>query len=412
MSWADRIQEAAYTSPTGLRLAFEFEDVQRAVDKKTTVFDFPDANGSYVQEHGHAGRQYPVRAFFSGDNCDLAADAFEALLLEPGHGRLDHPLYGTVRVVPTGTITRSDALATAANQSVVEVVFWETITTAYPAGSVDPSTAALAALEAYNAALAAQYGRAVDSRGPTLFAALRGSYLSALSVAKKTLRAVADAQASVQQTFDEVDASINAGITVLVGTPVTLAFQTAVMLQAPARSIAAIRDRLRAYRDLARSIMDGNGAAVPSARGSNDFHTARIFASLSVSGAVLSAVHTQFVTKPEALAAAREVLDQFGAVDAWQEAGTAALGQIDTGEAYQQLQRATALVAGHLVEISFTLKQERKITLDRPRTIIDLSAELYGDVSDASLDYLIATNALTGDEIIELPRGRAIVYYV
>ncbi len=85
--------------------------------------------------------------------------------------------------------------------------------------------------------------------------------------------------------------------------------------------------------------------------------------------------------------------------------------QIDTGGAYQQLQDAVALTAGFLVEISFSLKQERVIILDRNRTIIDLAAELYGSIDD-QLDFLISSNDLSGSEILELPRGREIVYYV
>ena len=56
-------------------------------------------------------------------------------------------------------------------------------------------------------------------------------------------------------------------------------------------------------------------------------------------------------------------------------------------------------------------KLRRRVVLDRNRTIIDLAAELYGSVDD-QLDFLINSNNLTGSEILELPRGREIVYYV
>ena len=52
------------------------------------------------------------------------------------------------------------------------------------------------------------------------------------------------------------------------------------------------------------------------------------------------------------------------------------------------------------------------IQLDRARTIIDLSAELYGRVDDRTLNFMIDSNRLTGSEILELPRGRSILYYV
>jgi hypothetical protein len=85
-------------------------------------------------------------------------------------------------------------------------------------------------------------------------------------------------------------------------------------------------------------------------------------------------------------------------------------GVVDTGEAYQALQQAVALTAGFLIQVSFTLAAERRIVLDRDRTIIDVAAELYGSVDDR-LDFLINTNNLSGDDILELKRGRSLVYY-
>ena len=70
-----------------------------------------------------------------------------------------------------------------------------------------------------------------------------------------------------------------------------------------------------------------------------------------------------------------------------------------------------ALTAAFITELSFSLKQEKSIILDRNRTIIDLSAQLYGEV-DPQLDFMITSNDLSGDEIIELPRGKEIVYFV
>ncbi len=70
--------------------------------------------------------------------------------------------------------------------------------------------------------------------------------------------------------------------------------------------------------------------------------------------------------------------------------------------------------AGFLVEISFTLAQERTLKLDRHRTPVDLVAELYGTfgVLDERLDFFINSNALVGLDILEVPKGREVVYYV
>jgi len=414
MAWLDRLNEAAYTSPGGTRQTFEYEDVRSEFDKKTGAFGFVDANGTYVQDRGNTGRRYPLRLFFWGPDYDIAAASFEALLLERGAGRLEHPAYGTVDVVPFGTITRRDDLKSAGNQAVLEVIFFETIGIIYPTGQTDPGSSVLSAVDAYNAAVSEQVASALDLTAPASLVTFKSTYDGLLDTAEAGLRALADTQEAGQRQFDAISESINRGIDVLVATPLDLIFQTTLLIQSPARSLSAISARLDAYKDLAASLLTGTGAAVPASPGvqdANAFYAREAFASSYVSGSVVSAVNARFETKAAALTAAESILGQLADVEAWREGNYAALGAIDTGRAYQRLQEAVALTAGFLVEISFSLKQERAVVLDRARTIVDLSAELYGSVDD-QLDFLINSNNLTGSEILELPKGRRIVYYV
>lgn len=414
MAWDDRIREAAYTSPSGARSVFNYEDVSRQTDKKTTGYEFPDADGTYVQDLGRSGRRYPLRVLFWGDDYDQQSDAFEAGLLERGTGRLEHPIYGTVDVVPFGTITRRDDLKTAANQSVIEVTFWETTGLVYPSGQRDPASAVLSAVDEYNAAAAAQFAEATSLGTAVEAATFKGDYQSLLDSAKAGLQTAADAQDDVRQQFDAIADSINQGIDVLIAEPLTLAFQTTQLLQAPALALANIEARLDAYASLADSIISGDGATADpglDSRSANQFHAKDLYASTYVTGSVVSVVNSRFTTKSEALQAADGILAKFEGVTDWRDNNFESLAEVDTGGAYQKLQEAVALTAGFLVDISFSLKQERRLVLDRARTIIDLAAELYGSVDD-QLDFLINSNSLTGSEILELPKGRGIVYYV
>ncbi|MCH9837699.1 DNA circularization N-terminal domain-containing protein [bacterium] len=414
MSWLDRLREAAYNSPSGVRQTFDFEDVRNTRELRGSAFNFPDADGTYIQRTGNSGRQFPLRVFFWGDDCDLQAEAFDALLLEPGVGKIEHPMYGTVEVVPFGPLTRRDDLKTAANQAILEFTLWETVGLVYPTGQADPGTAVLSAVADFNAAAAGAFSDAIDLDTTIERVTFKNGYLALLDSVKSGLAAVATTEAAVEQQFNTIVSSVELGIDTLVADPLSLAFQTSLLIQAPARAAAAISARLSAYRDLAEAITTGDGATVPAgydSRGANAFQTNDIYAMSYVSGAVLSVVNNQFETKNEALAAAVDVLEQFEAVAAWRDTNYEALGEVDTGAAYQQLQEAVALTAGFLVFISFSLKQERRIVLDRARTMIDLVAELYGTV-DSQLDFFINSNSLTGSEILEIPAGREVVYYV
>lgn len=440
--WTDRLREAAYTSPQGTRITFDFEDVSRDYTKRGTVFEFPGVNDAYVQETGHGPRRYPMRCFFSGDEHDLIATAFEAALLEPGIGRLEHPLYPPVDVVPFGDITRRDDLKSAANQTVLEVTFWTSVGAIYPLSQADPQSEILAAIAGFDVAAAQQFADSTSLASALDQASAKSTVRSFLKSVSASLDSVSQAVASVNGAFRDLQSEINFGLDVLVGQPLLLAQQIVNLTRAPARAVGGIRSRLDAYGRLASDIFgskagrpgdtlaSGVALATRTQRIANDFHLADLHAMSTVAGSLTVVTGAPvgidgttiqgplFSTKPEALTAIDIILAQLDALTEWRDGGIDALEaigdvhgyQVDRGEAIKELQQAAALTAGFLVQISFTLAAERRIVLDRARTIVDLAAELYGSVDDR-LDFLIATNGLTGSEILELPAGRTILYY-
>lgn len=439
-----RLRDAAYTGPSsGTRLRFAFEDVSREYEARGTAFEFPRVNEAYVQRTGFSSRKYPLRCYFSGADHDLVATAFEGLLLEDGVGRLEHPRYGPVDVVPFGTITRRDDLKSATNQTVIELTFWSTLRAIYPEAQADPQNEIMSALGVFNAAAAQQFADLAKLRSAVNKARAKATTLGLLKGVSSALQGVSDTVTAVSSAIRDAQQEINYGIDVLIGQPLLLAQQISNLITLPARVIAGIESRLDAYEALADSIFGskaGNPAAaitsgtfLPSRREAiaNDFHIADLMAMAAVSGAVLAAASTPvntngvpqfdspvFSTKPQAIKAADRVVELFDKVVVWRDACFDALGTIDVVGAYQldpggssqALQDAVALSTGFLVQVSFQIIAERRIVLDRARTIVDLSAELYRSVDD-KLDFLIASNELTGSDILELQPGRAIVYY-
>ncbi len=444
-SWKDRLKEAAYTSPKGTRIKFDYEDVSRSFDIRGTVFDFPGINNSYVQQSGYGSRKYPLVCYFTGRNCDRLAASFEAALLQPGLGKLEHPIYGTISVVPFGSVERNDALATAANQSVVTVTFWTTTGAVYPASTASALNEIESAIQGFNVAAAQQFSKNGSFPGKI------GDALSAINTFRKMLKKVKSALAkasaavaSVRKGLANAIDAINESMDTLIGAPLLLAQQVSNLIQAPGRALAGLASRLEGYELLLKSIIGSTEAApgkllksgsillAHQTQVSNNFHISSLFALSAISGTVvtvaaqpiatssqgLSPAASTFSTRTQVLAAASAMLDQVDALTTWRDSGFEALAgvempanyQVDTGEAVAALQQAVALAAGYLIQASFSLLPERSIVLDRARTIIDLSAELYGSVDD-KLDLLISTNNLTGSEVLELPRSRRIVFY-
>ena len=388
MTWEDRLKEAAYTSPGGDRFTFYYENVSKSFSKKTTAFNFPDVDGTYIQDMGRTGRRLPMRFIFWGSNCDLEADNFELALSETGVGTLEHPMYGSIQVVPFGAITRRDDLKNAANQVTIQCTLYETTDVIFPTADGDASSAVAEAITIFEETGATTYETDLSFGSKVEQALNKNVYTKQLDKIKVGLQAAADAQADTQKAFDAVYNSINDSIDTLVGDPLTLAFQTSIMAGTPARSNALIQDKLDAYGNLAQDIfgLDTKDAGTGSAN-TNEFITNYLYASNLVVGAASSAVNNQFELKTDALSTADYLLNLFEDLGTWQDANLESLETVDTGETYQAVLRVIGLVAGFLVEISFTLLQEKKITLDRDRNYVELVAELYGDISDEKQNF-------------------------
>lgn len=422
--WFDRLQEAAYTPQSGQRITFDYEDVSVDFEARGTAFDFSSADGTYVQKRGRSGNRYPLRIFFWGDDYDREASVFDAALREPGFGTLEHPAYGTVNVAVFGRVVRRDDLKTAANQAVYEVTFWESIQELYPAAQADTKSKILSAVDAFNEAFGDQFDRQLDLSTQIERQSFLDKYNEFLDKTQASLEVIAEAQQDTADKFNAVVDSIKRGIDVLIGSPLALARQTQIMIQTPARAVTSIRSQLDAYGNLASDIFGLNTSAPNGndSRNTNEFHNNEMYASGYVISSAVASLSTQFVNSAEAIEASVAIDTLFESFLEWYDdnyqsiaqtlSGTTTEGSLDPGDAYQQMSTVIGLVTGYLVNLSFTLKQERSVVLDRDRTIIDLASELYKDEPDDYLDAMIDDNNLSADEILELRRGTEIVYYV
>jgi len=368
VTWEDRLEQAAYTPPSGIRITFDYENQQHKFRKKTTAFEFPDADGSLVQDHGVGGRRFPFRVILWGKDCDTQAKVFEAAFMERGAGVLETPLYGKHDVVPFGDITRRDDLVTAANQVIFEVTFFKTLTDAYPTGQEDPASAALTALELFGDAAAAEFATSLDQGNIENEQGILDVINDLIDQVGDVMDTIAAVQDVVNDQFEDIMSTVQNAIDTFIADPLMLAFQTQQMIQAPGTAMADISAQLDGYSNLAANIFGASDATADpggigglgpqmnadvssgnNAQGVNKFHCRKLFAGAYVAGAVTSTIYTStskggassipavaqrradadktgvaapgssFQTAEDALRAAEALLDQMRAYIAWLE---------------------------------------------------------------------------------------------
>lgn len=425
----ERVRKGAYKSPTGTRIEFDCLSVERSWTARGTAFEFQGVNNAFVQRHGISSRRYPLVAIFNGPTHDLEAQAFEAALAENGLGTLEHPLYGTVpSVTPLGDVKLFNELVNDVARSFVTVELWTTTGVAYPKAGLNVENEILTNLALFDVEVAQALAKQANLSTLTRKANAVSTFKTFLDNVSDGLQKASDTVSGVRRQITETQALVNRTLDVLIDKPLQLVRQVVGLIRAPAKALSAIADRLAMYQRIARDLTSsalstpaatvGAVAALESQtiRIANDFAIADMFAQAAVSGSVEAALVHQFTTRAEAIQAAASIVELFESVTLWRESQRQTLvdldpRNIDTGESYQALSQMVALSAGRLVEVSFTLFPERFLELNRSRSVLDVASEVYRAVDDDTLDYLINTNNLTGDEILELPQGKRVAYY-
>ena len=319
MPWQDRTREAAYVSPSGARFPFDFIEANTEFDKHTTGFNFPGVPGTFVQDLGSSDRRYPMRCIFWGDDHDLQAEAFKTALRETGRGRLEHPRDGRVEVIPFGTVKTREDLVKGANQTVMEVTFWESTIVLYPSGKSDPGGQVLDSVSNALKASSATFAESIQTASAVDRASLRNRFSTSIGSIRGILGDVVSVDPSKLRSFNAVADSIISDLDSLIDVPAILANQLNILIQIPAASIATIASKADGYNAVI-ALFTSVGNSEGQLRASiNAFRNDEIFTVGALSGLILSSVSAEFSTRSEAISAAADIADQFDILNDWRE---------------------------------------------------------------------------------------------
>ncbi|WP_374555995.1 DNA circularization protein [Aquitalea pelogenes] len=91
MSWKDNLLDASFRG-----LLFDCLQTEDEAERDTANHAYPYMDGEDVEDLGRKARQLRLTAVFFGEDYDSRLQAFLAVLDEPGHGELIHPVFGSM----------------------------------------------------------------------------------------------------------------------------------------------------------------------------------------------------------------------------------------------------------------------------------------------------------------------------
>ena len=437
------IFDARYVSPSGKEAVFLIEKAKRETELKTGVFVFPHRDGAHVQHQGQGARSFPLACIFSGSACMDEADAFEGMLIEKGVGELAHPAYGTVKVVPTGSFSREDDLIEGLNECVVTVTFTETIVDEEAAGLTETAADAIAqAMDAFSEQSAADFAAGLLTDDISEQLAVTGgleetaqSISKLQEIARSNKKIFADFITSAKQLKNDIqnlykkaaDAAGTVESTYVKA--LNIGRQTLRLLRLPSRISVTVSEKIQGYSKLTVDLINQfKNDPVGSRKIAQSYSASRLAitgavaslcegASLSVAAAASRSAGSMndaegVASRAEAVQTANTLIALLESAQQFADAKTATDAFVDSDSAaYLSFISLVRNSAKLILNASFSLPLQKTITMNRDRQVVELCAELYGEV-DGRLDEFIALNNFSIDEIQLIPMGRKVSYYV
>lgn len=412
--WVGRLQESKFVSLSGVDVPFVYLDLRALFPKKTAVFQSATGDGAYIQDNGLGGFRFPMMLMFTGGDHDVKANIAVQALLERGEGTLYHPIFGPITVIAGGEIEYVSNLVSEANQTSIIVEFFET--TGLQIGNLPPFDSVLDFFEEASADSFAEKLDLTDPADEANFTDRVQKTVGNIKVALSNISTgISDAQANIDDTAD----SISRGIDTLVGDPLMLARQMQRLIASPARIGTNLRSKLDAYGNLARSIF-GSGDPKPTGydfQAQNGFQLNVMTAANCLSSAAQAAADNDLTTKQELIDSAALLLQLADEFSTWKDGGFKAITDdtiisADTGDGWGDLYDLIGMAASNLIAQSFASATEYKITTDYEAAAADWCFQFYKSVKNDVLWKFANSNNLGGDELLTIPYGRELVYYV
>jgi hypothetical protein len=393
------------------------------------------------------------------------ADAFEAMLVERGIAELQHPTYGTVKVVPTGHIEREDDPVDKFGESTVKITFTETITDEDSAELNEVAASEIEEeLDEFSEAAAADFAEAIVTEDTDLQADITANleeqtgsiiddlqYLAEIDTKSlvKWLSAVKELKDKIKNLYKKAMDVVDTVESVYT-TALDIARLTLWVVKLPSAIAVSISEKIKGYSKLTEHLIN---QYKNDPFGINKIKAAYATAALALTGACASIASGTALTIAEVAetkgatsAASRGIgsgssIDSGGANPASANKSAGVSSREDAIEAANKIAEFLETVAvfqdakieqdvfidaaptAHIalaslvsssiqliLNASFALPMQKTITLDRDRQALELCAELYG-TTDRVDDFIIGNN-FNINEIELLPMGKKVSYYV
>lgn len=406
--YTDRLREMRYTAPSGRSYILQFDSLSRTGGKKAPVSEYPGQNQGSVQDLGNITPTFPVECYITGADYDQIADSFWEALHETGPGKLFHPRWGNLNVLPIPE-TQSEDYVNGAGVAVFNITFIRANAEQFEYPTVSEDFASKVSADVNDAASSISDGVPDEITDVATQAGTKKSMLDTLAAIKDGMDSITELTDEIRADIDQSIADITNTIDEYVQAPADLMTAIIQLHRLPATVQVDAESKIDGYTTIYDNLITdyiettekygenyglvavANIGAVAIAAGESSAYGD--IPTRDAAGNIISNLNTLYGNIKDT-------------IQDLEDAGSFAVGY----DMLQSIEVVLASTIGGLIDSALNLPAERKIILEREVDPITLYYELFGNIDE--LDDWMSYNNFTDSEILLIPRGREVRWYV
>lgn len=420
MTWRERVRGTInLTSPQGNVFDALWRDNERNKAKKLGIFEFPKVQGAEVQDLGIGAVNYPLTFFFDGPDNDIESERFFKSCDEKGRWQVVHPIKGLLELQ---LVSISEQISPTESGNITEfsTVWVEPSKKDLIKSSAQIKSEAISQIDVIDEVGADQLDANVIQETAEETKSFEQSMTNMVKSVQSKLSPLFERSAEINAQVSSIKRGIDVAITQLPFDLLSIAGQVQQLIQLPGLAIDDISGRISAYRNFVDRMFD-EGPQDSRRKSLNVVAVQEISLVSAVNASCFTVLTGELTSRSQAidLIDAISVLftDVVNGLDSGQDLFQGEGIEFQYFSQSQTYSDSSVLVAqtlSYLLRSSFDLTVEKRFTLDRQRSPIEITVTEYGNmgVDDSNFDLFIESNGLKGQEIAILPVGTEVVVYL
>lgn len=408
MSWLEKVEKGiTITTGDGRKYTPEYFITPKSTDFNIAEFNFPNVEGTLVKRGTIKGAKHNFVFVFQGENHLDVSFNFEKSSKDNRPWEIEHPFYGIIRVHPTSLTYDS----TGINITRVTGEFIETILDTFPQVSLNPTEFIdIKATEVIDETIdESSYQLKPDSKLKKLLTKLSTLIYNINRVITKIEEEAQEYinyyNAAITQ-IDTIQSNLNAAIR-----------NISDVVYFPSRFEASIKSKLEGFKESFAQLEQ----IFKEPESTNNKITYEFLGTAVITSAVSTIAvseESDFNTSKDVVNVVEIITEMYNSfVVKLDEQQNSIIGNEDAYiPNYDSLNKMNELVnfaIANLLDIATKSKQERSFYLEEDSNALLLTHRLYGlDEDDENLVKFMNQNNIILNEIIQIKKGRKIVYFV